>query len=332
MNLHPWIKLNTLCYKSILSCICQGIVILNKQDSAQGTKLNDSFRKQDQPSLKVSSSEDKKRSKPPPPPIPSSKLAQKLQEFLGTSYVSIQPNVNSKSDPELSTFSILTAEIDVKNAAEICMTNLFARPLKENSQGFLHSSTFDELQAVSEIIDLQHQLIKNVDHEPINIKQIGSFLRYFSFQNQIIFGILELPAWALNHSCPSGLNKTNAYEERDNPQVVMIVRDMSGRYCWLEKLNYGGKQAMVKQNSIDFNQLNRFTPSQYPYVPKNSQVIHALSHNESSIPKMNDIVSHNDKQHYERTKKLVSEQSIHELNMFNSKSSRLDLFSLKNFK
>jgi hypothetical protein len=162
------------------------------------------------------------------------KLFQKLPSTRST--------VQQNSEFGVSTFAVLSAGIHIKSSAEqslelIC-NSLSNFPPKVSSVSVTRiSSLWDEIKENASLVKL-HQ-------SSLEVPIAETILRYFSFDNRLIFGIMERPP-QLN-------------DERDDlaPQLGLIIRDGTGKYSWLAKCRYNDirEEASKFINSQSNNEL-----------------------------------------------------------------------------
>lgn len=158
------------------------------------------------------------------------KLFQKLpatRNYLTPGFLNSQ--VSKDYVLGVPTFAILSAEIQVKTASEqslglIC-NNLANFPSIVSSVNVTRiSSLWDEIKENAQFQKINGIFSKESD---INSEEsFGTALRYFSFDNRIIFGITERPF---------------CKEKQMAPKIAITIRDGSGKYTWFAKCKYEDK-------------------------------------------------------------------------------------------
>ena len=261
--------------------------------------------------------EDKKKLVRLPPPVPS-KLVSKFNEMIGNVNAPAVMALPSKSDANIPTFAKLTAEIAIKNSAEIALSSLLCNESRISSHGFFHGTVFQELEAAAEIAKIQKDLLKQSFSN--ELQHLKKFIRYFGYQNRIIFGFLEIPSWGLKEEAPSQLRESGVFKDLVNPRVLIVIRDATGKHAWVDRLYYGDPDSLMQQKSSvskSFPNLFEFTPHPFSCMPKDSSVVKLTSHNESSIPRLNDLFKPGspERETFDSLKDQIESQSILELEM-----------------
>ncbi|KAJ1561617.1 hypothetical protein HK405_003369, partial [Cladochytrium tenue] len=99
----------------------------------------------------------------------------------------------------LPTFATLTSSVTIKAAAESCLaqfSNYFGNfPPASSGDGVSKLSTlFDELKEAERIVGLRNRLSgPEGTGTTTGMGELGQYLRYFSYDDQVILGFLEQP-------------------------------------------------------------------------------------------------------------------------------------------
>jgi hypothetical protein len=171
--------------------------------------------------------------------IPSApiKLFQKLPASSRMSQLLSSSNTSTASKDGgvgLPTFAVLSAEIQVRSAAEHAMgqicNNLTNFPPKGSEMRETRlSSMWDEIKENIAVIKRQEKLrqtLANGIKAPDGLS--GHTLRYFSLDNRLIIGVTERPHW----------RNTDGLETFNEPQVGITIRDGSGKNTWFGNFKY----------------------------------------------------------------------------------------------
>ena len=187
-----------------------------------------------------------------------------------------------------------------------------------SSQGFYHdSSTWNEFQAARSMW-LHQRMPLGVEDAP-KASDLRALVKFFGYQNQFIFGFIEVPLWAAKSDILSnlGLCDSDVFKDATTPCLIVIIREATGKHTRVEKLDVGTPSAPVGSKHKEKQTLGRFVPHIYPHVPKNSRVVKLASHTESSIPKFSDLIPKGgeEEERYKRIVQLCERQSILDLEL-----------------
>ncbi|EGF76898.1 hypothetical protein BATDEDRAFT_92176 [Batrachochytrium dendrobatidis JAM81] len=161
----------------------------------------------------------------------------------------------------LPTFATVSAEIRLKNAAESAIDTLLGLlgnfPPKSSCMGITKlGSTWDEIKEVQRLS--QKQKLQNHAHDSEDTTLIDKrYIRYYSYENRLIFGFIERPVWAFaktDQTASKELYPTvstgNLIDIDENPPqtqrsdydealaIAMVIRDSSGKFSWWSKSKY----------------------------------------------------------------------------------------------
>ncbi|KAJ3267429.1 hypothetical protein HK104_005904 [Borealophlyctis nickersoniae] len=241
----------------------------------------------------------------------------------------------------LPTFATLSAELAIKTAAETAMAQFLNHlgnfPPFGEVTGVSHlSSLWNEEREVRRIGGVKQKL-KSIDRDgsflseqsaadaPPNFAEYKKYLKYFAFDNRVIIGMVEIPQWAVEtdgweEGNVSGGTPPAAFPRQRTPQVVIVLRDGTGKYTWMSTLEYSDddKHNPTTTNSNITTTLlsafttehHHFTPPQMPYSPSGATVVHQTCVNESSIPPLEKLVEAgtDSARAYEIVRKLTERQ------------------------
>jgi hypothetical protein len=192
----------------------------------------------------------------------------------------------------LPTFALLSAEIQIKTAAESVMSLLCLRisnfPPKNSCQGVTKlTCTWNEIQSIVKTAKMQQSLLEanEIGSTSIDAKR---FVRYFAYQKRIIFAFVEQPSWA------------NVDKRQNLPSIIITTRDSTGKFAWHGQLEYtdGSKRKNSKEESSksfvgvgsELN-LSAANSGHLPAVatPDEANVIKMESYMDCNIPSINEL-------------------------------------------
>jgi hypothetical protein len=230
-------------------------------------------------------------------------------------------------DSKISSFSILTAEIQVKVAAEIAFSLVLNRPSRHISDfGFYHGCHLNEEAIISEIVLLRRELSGEDLSTPLTIEEKRKFAHYFGFQNRIVLAVIELPKWALQRGIPKQVHKSHKFVLSETDYYLLVItRDMIGKFSWIYKFDHNIIECLTNNNEVkddvDKSSLSPTSFASYLNIPSNSSVLRVDAHLESNIPDVQNILDPSS-QEYKRFKLI--QQKVADLTKYES-----DLLNLK---
>jgi hypothetical protein len=301
-----WIATDKDCLRSVLSILCQAITMLEKNDNdfaaITGYQTENS---QTLPTLLSSTTpgvSEKEIVKPPPlaqkkSKNMSTKIFEKIQRgghaALGSSLnatPSAQGNTSSseardqrpESNVGVPTFAKLSAGIVIQAASEIALmqiTNFLGNypPYGERIGVSSISSLWTEQAAVHELIYKKTQNMRNAGKvAPLPdlrlAADVGKYVRYYSLDKRVIVAFVELPQW----DNPKLKNESG----KSVPSVVMVLRDVTGKFTWMSSLKYvdekqereaklGSQDSLAADSSLaESMKSSRSTPATSPTKAK----------------------------------------------------------------
>ena len=231
------------------------------------------------------------------------------------SHVDLQSKETKKSEEKLSkeikhggsskvsSFAVLTAEIQIKVSAELAFSSVLNKPSHFSSQyGFFHGCYLNEEEIISEIVLLRRDLCKKDRSTEITNDEKQKFVHYYGYQNRIIMTLIELPLWALERGIPTQLHKVQQFDlsNRDG-YILLLLRDMLGKFSWIFKLNQNKLQSLKSdgevKDEVDKSYLSRTIFRSDPYKPENSSVDHIDPYIDSSIPNVKTLLDPSSKEY-----------------------------------
>lgn len=263
---------------------------------------------------------DKKKIKFNAPP-PALKLMSKLANVSGSTSTDSTSGEKTDTEKGVSSFAKLSAEISIKNSADAALNLLLSHPMMVSSHAFYHdSSAWNEFQTARSMWLHQRTMLGNSRPDDVpNVSDLKTLVKFFGYQNQFIFGFVEVPVWAAKTDILSnlGLCDSDVFKDVTSPCLIVIIREATGKHSRVEKLDVGTPRAPVESIRKERQTLERFVPHLYPHIPKNSRVVKLASHNESSIPKFSDLIPKGGKEEerYKRIVQLCERQSILDLEL-----------------
>lgn len=235
---------------------------------------------------------------------------------------------SSKLTP--SSFAVLTAEIQVKLAAEISFSSILNRPSRYTSDvGFYHGCHLNEEAIISDIVLLRREISGEDLSVPVTIEEKRKFAHYFGFQNRIVLAVIEIPVWALERGIPKEIHKAHKFDlSENNYYVLVITRDMVGKFSWIYKFDHNIIECLRKNNqvkdNIDKSSLFPTAYGTYLNVPSKSSILRVDAHLESNIPEVEKILDPST-QEYKRFKIIqqkVADLTKYEGEFINSKQEK----------
>jgi hypothetical protein len=231
----------------------------------------------------------------------------------------------------LPTFALLSAEIQIKTAAESVMSLLCLRisnfPPKNSSQGVTKlTCTWNEIHSIMKTAKIQQSLLESNRSEAISV-EAKRFVRYFAYQKRIIFAFVEQPNWAV-------IDKGQIL-----PSIIVTTRDSTGKFAWHGQLEYmdGNKRKNSKEGS--FKSLSaldsepilgtlKADPQPEIPAPAEENVVKFQSIMDSNIPSINELCALEKMESLSEEITKVQTQSLAELNEISiTPASRLDIES-----
>jgi hypothetical protein len=184
----------------------------------------------------------------------------------------------------LPTFALLSAEIQIRSAAESAMSLLCLRisnfPPKESRQGVTKiSSTWNEINSIMHTSKIQQRLLRE-NGSDLPSTDYQKFIRYFAYQKRVIFAFVEIPRW-----------KENDYK-KTLPSLILTTRDSSGRFSWSGSLEYK-ENSSDPASKIEPEKIDPFQQSLVPQhedpIPSAPELIQLSSFNEMNIPTIQEL-------------------------------------------
>jgi hypothetical protein len=80
------------------------------------------------------------------------------------------------------------------------------------------------------------------------VAELRKFIRFYSYDNRVIFAMIEQPDWALNPNNPDEA----ATSMRRHPTMTLVLRDPAGKYSWMTTSKYTedlGRTASTASNN-----------------------------------------------------------------------------------
>jgi hypothetical protein len=212
---------------------------------------------------------------------------------------------------------VLSSGIQIKTAAECALALISTRmanfPPKNSCIGITHMSAYwKEAEEIVNIIKKRQTLFSSTEQDTQIISNIDStYVRYYVYQKQIIMGFVEKPNW-------NGTPK--------EPEIVLTLRDATGKTAWSGSLEYLEKKLESKKvfqeslkidettetisrlntlaatsvinNTAIFEKWNTFKPEKssfspynHPVLPDGVDIIISSSTNETNIPSIDECFS-----------------------------------------
>lgn len=226
----------------------------------------------------------------------------------------------------LPTFALLSSEIQIKAAADFAIESLSLRlanfPSKNSCLGVTHlSSAWDEIKSVVQLAKAKRTLLEQREiSSPItsHLPENSKFVRYFSYQKRMIFGLVERPNWGDPNATPK------------EPSLIVTARDSGGKYSWKGEFHYVEQESKLDSKSkgksrstgldglaLSFDDIASvpiknheifekwngyaapkpiFQPARYPVLPEGVRVIEQKCANESNIPSIAELFGKEDPQ------------------------------------
>lgn len=239
-----WIYKDYESQKIFIAIVSRGVAILDRDKSfasvipfeklKSGTPLNVELLST---SSSVSSSvasglQSKKNNKMPSSQIKFFPKGSRLSQIQG-----VTSTGSKDGGVGLPTFAVLTAEIQIKGAADaafcfFCNHLTHSSPEADQLSFTQVSSIWDELLDNTETIRKQEKLKQALPDSVRNglMGLSGNALRYFEVGNRII-GYTERPIWLTQ-------------SEYSTPSLAITVRDSAGKFTWFGKFKYEEKKVL----------------------------------------------------------------------------------------
>jgi hypothetical protein len=302
-----WIQDDLGTQRLVITALAKGISILDRENEFSFTNpINETTNFEFSNSFGLppgaAKPQDSSRGESVSGTFTSSTMSPTLRSKKGPSRMALAPNkrfpklfdiklagnnasstATKEEDVGLPTFAVLSAEIQIKTAAEHALNLICLRlanfPPNNSCFGLSYlSSAWDDINTAMNLSKFQSSSCTN--STPIN-ELTSNFVHYYDYQKRLILGIVENPDW---HSEDPKMKE---------PSIVMVIRDPGGKYSWIGEFKYVDSNANIvgKSSSADgkiSDDLDHFLPHAHPVIPPGRIVPISKCENGANIPSLED--------------------------------------------